>query len=166
MEGIIGAIIVAIITTIAHWIIAKKDRNVREGERKDKFRLAALDRRLDIHQQAYYRWSKMIHMRFRDDSNDYLLDCQDWYYKNCLYLESKSKLEFIICINNVMDYKTNWRMWQEAAQQKLKEKEEYSNVLKSMFHQIRNTGDYLAKGVDLNYETDKEIKEKLQIDKD
>jgi len=166
MEGLLAAIIVAIITTVVQWKIAKKEREIRGGERKDKFRLAALDKRLNVHQEAYYRWSKMIRMRFKADSTDYLLDCQDWYHKNCLYLDSNSRVEFLRCINNVMDFKSSWKMWQEAEQQETKEKDGYSRVVKTMFNQILNTGDYLAKGIDLNYETVKDVKEKLQIDKD
>ena len=106
MEGLLAAIIVAIITTVVQLKIAKKGREIRESERKDKFRLAALDKRLDVHQEAYYRWSKMIHLRFEADSTNYLLDCQDWYHKNCLFLDSKSRVEFMKCLNNVMSSRT------------------------------------------------------------
>jgi hypothetical protein len=166
MEGIIGAIIVAIITTVVQWKIASKEREIREGERKDKFKLAALDKRMDIHQEAYYRWSKIIHLRFKNDVDNVLLESVEWYNKNCLFLDSKSRVEFIRCTENVLNYKTTWRMWQDSAQQNLKEKEDYSNELKTMFNQIIGTGDYIAKGVDLNYESVKDIREKLQIDKD
>lgn len=166
MEGFLGALIVAIITTFVQWRIAKKDRELREKERYDKFRLAALDKRLDIHQEAYYRWSKMIHLRFKEDVDNILLGSVEWYNKNCLFLDSKSRIEFLRCTENVLNYKTTWRIWQDSAQHNLKEKEDYSNELKTMFNQIRNTGDLIAKGVDLNYESVKDVKEKLQIDKD
>jgi hypothetical protein len=133
MEGFLAAIIVAIITTVVQLQIAKKERNIREGERKDKFRLAALDKRLDIHQEAYYRWSKMIHLRFKEDVENVLLDSIEWYNKNCLFLDSKSRVEFLRCTENVLNYKTTWRMWQDSAEQNLKEKEDYSDGLKTMF---------------------------------
>ena len=163
MEGFLSALIVAIITVIAQWRIAKKESNIRENERRDKFKLASLDKRLEVHQEAYYRWSKMIHLRFRPDVDNFLQGSLDWHYKNCLYLDSKSRVEFIRCINNVLDYKANWQMWRDADKN---EKEEYSNQLKLNFNQIINTGDFLAKGVDLKYETTDEIKKSIKFDKD
>jgi len=161
MEGFLGALIVAFITTFVQWRIAKKDRESRERERKDKFRLAALEKRLEIHQEAFYRWNKIIDLRFEEEPSkrQFIFDCQDWYYKNCLYLDSDSRLEFKRCINNVFDFKMYWSNWKST----VKDSKEYNNanaLLKQIFAQMQNTGEVIAKGVDINFKNMKDFDEK------
>ena len=51
--GFAGTILGVIITIIVQSIIAKKDR-------ASQFRLAALEKRLEIHQEAYSLWREMF----------------------------------------------------------------------------------------------------------
>lgn len=160
MEGFLGALIVAIITTFVQWRIANKDRESREKERKDKFRLAALEKRLEVHQDAYERWNKLKELRFEEDpeKTGFIFECQDWYYKNCLYLDSDSRLEFKKCINNVFSLKNRWDSWQGTT----KDSGEYhkaNDFLKLIFKQIRNTGNVIARGVDINFKSVKDFDE-------
>ena len=54
-------------------------------------------------------------------------------------------------------------MWQDSTHQ---EKKEYGDKVNSMFDQIRNTGEIIAKGVDLNYRSIKDVQDNLKFDKD
>ena len=166
MEGFLGALIVAIITTFVQWRIAKKDRESKEKERYDKFRLAALEKRLEIHQEAFYRWSKIIYLRFEEDpaKKNFLFDCQEWYYKNCLYLETNSRLEFIRCVNNVFEYKNYWENWRNSIRGS-KEYENANTLLKDIFAQIQKTGEIIAKGIDIDFKNVKDFDKELKLDK-
>ena len=51
--GLVGAILGAAIATVGHWIISRT-------ERANRLRLAALDKRLEVHQQAYTIWNELL----------------------------------------------------------------------------------------------------------
>lgn len=160
MEAFLSALLVAIITTFVQWRIAKKDRESREKERLDKFRLAALEKRLEIHQEAFYRWNQMMQLihKSSEKKSDYLIECQEWYYRNSLYLDDSSRVEFKMCINNVFDYQMYWNNWQQA-ERGTKAYEDANNQLKFIFGRIQNTGEIIAKGVDINFKNIKDFDE-------
>lgn len=57
--------------------------------------MAALERRLDAHQQAYSLWVKLrgaVH--HEDQIGDVVLECQDWWQRHCLYLDGPARQAF------------------------------------------------------------------------
>lgn len=77
-------------------------------QRKDQFRLAALDKRLEKHQEAYTLWyelSSLVHKEKERD--DKVQECQDWWPKNCLYLDPKARSAFCsaVMLTSVYDAK-------------------------------------------------------------
>jgi len=64
-------------------------------QRKDQFRLAALDKRLEKHQEAFTLWHELFSLvHNKEERTDKVLECQDWWFKNCLYLDPKARSAF------------------------------------------------------------------------
>ena len=69
--------------------IAQQDRLVVEAvKQRHDLRLAALDRRLIAHQEAYsHWWNLLLSVHDKDEVGERVRECQDWFVKNRLYLE-------------------------------------------------------------------------------
>ena len=87
--GLLGILLGARLTIDAQVKISEK-------ERKDKFRLAALDKRLEVHQEAYILWSKLTTVMSAPGpvKNKIIGDCHKFWLNNCLYLDSKARDAF------------------------------------------------------------------------
>jgi len=66
-----------------------------EQERKQQMRLAALDRRLQTHQEAFsrLRWIQRD-LNDRHKLSETVFECQDWWENNCLYLSPEAMQAF------------------------------------------------------------------------
>ncbi len=70
----------------------EKIESLRE---KKELKIAALDKRLEAHQQAFTLWRELLSYAHDEDHHmDYVLKCQDWWNHNCLYLDSESRKAF------------------------------------------------------------------------
>lgn len=57
--------------------------------------IAALDERLSAHQKAYELWWNLLGNVHNEDENfKKVLECQDWWIKNSLYLSSEARTAF------------------------------------------------------------------------
>jgi len=65
------------------------------GSREHQLRLAALDRRLEAHQQAFTLWRKLLFVMHTDKLDGVLIECQKWWDNNCLYLEAEAREAFV-----------------------------------------------------------------------
>ena len=61
---------------------------------QQQLRLVAVDRRLAAHQQAFTLWRRVIGAAHSDDVHSLVLECQDWWEKNCLYLSAETRDSF------------------------------------------------------------------------
>jgi len=97
MIGLIGIIIGAIGTILSNWFISKKELEIKNQlaieEQKDKYKLAALDKRLEVHQKAYSLWYELIYAS-ENERGDILKKCGELWHNNCLYLGPKSRKAF------------------------------------------------------------------------
>lgn len=86
--GFVGIIIGALISTASQsWI--------SYFNRKNALRLAAIDRRLSTHQEAYTLWRKLNSNLFdKQKIHNVVAECQDWWDKNCLYLDPEARMAF------------------------------------------------------------------------
>ena len=95
-SGAVGALIGAFATLGGIIVTAIVTLKVANKAERNKFRLAALDKRLEAHQEAYEMCSKLI-----DDliegilTEDRKLDARTWFNKNCLYLTKESVKVFL-----------------------------------------------------------------------
>jgi len=59
--------------------------------------VAALEKRLAVHQQAYVLWWELMEVsskKDRDQVGDCVMKCQDWFVKNSLYLSAEARDAF------------------------------------------------------------------------
>ncbi|MEW6652914.1 MAG: hypothetical protein AB1394_05520 [Bacteroidota bacterium] len=92
---IFGIFIGAFITLFAQWY-----------DQKTKFRLVAIEKRLQTHQEAFSWWYKLIWV-IHSPSNDripVITEARKFWLNNCLYLERKTRKEFDIIIKLVDGY--------------------------------------------------------------
>lgn len=76
-------------------LIHQNNLLLEQARSKQQLRLAALDKRLQAHQEAFALWRKMISNVHNEQNGKIVMDCQEWYNNNCLYLDSESREAFI-----------------------------------------------------------------------
>lgn len=67
---------------------------LQELKLHQQLRLAALDRRLAAHQEAFVLWRELLRSVHTADIGKAVLKCQDWWEKNCLYLSETVRESF------------------------------------------------------------------------
>lgn len=68
---------------------------IEESKAKHQLRMAALDRRLLAHQEAFTLWRELLGGVHTEAIGKIVIKCQDWWEKNCLYLEPKVREAFV-----------------------------------------------------------------------
>jgi hypothetical protein len=86
-------------------IYAKEIENVRE---KQQLKLAAIEKRLECHQKAYALWRNLVwNVHNSDEIGKSVLECQEWWNNNCLFLSPKARESFlnaVFCAANHKDF--------------------------------------------------------------
>jgi len=67
---------------------------LEELKAKHQLRLAAIDRRLEAHQEAFTLWRELLAHTHTEEVGKVVIKCQDWWEKNCLYLEPNVREAF------------------------------------------------------------------------
>ncbi len=60
-----------------------------------QLRLAAIDKRLEVHQEAYGLWRKINGNIGTENIQSVVLECDEWWSKNSLYLEPEPREAFL-----------------------------------------------------------------------
>jgi hypothetical protein len=68
-------------------------------------RLAALDKRLEVHQEAYTLCLNMKANLAKDGLVDMVQEGQEWWKKNCLYLSADARAAFQLACRRAMEHK-------------------------------------------------------------
>lgn len=68
--------------------------HVARANRRGGLQLAAVEKRLAAHQEAYALWCRLLSALHSDRVHDIAVECQAWWEKNCLYLDPKSRRAF------------------------------------------------------------------------
>lgn len=68
---------------------------IEETRAKHQLRMAALDRRLQAHQEAFTLWREILGALHTEKIGKVVIKCQEWWEKNCLYLEPKVRDAFV-----------------------------------------------------------------------
>lgn len=68
---------------------------IEDSKAKHQLRMAALDRRLQAHQEAFTLWRELLASTHTEEIGKIVIKCQDWWVKNCLYLEPKVRDAFV-----------------------------------------------------------------------
>ena len=68
---------------------------IEELKARHQLRLAAVDRRLQAHQETFTLWRELLSGVHTGKVNEVVLKCQDWWEKNCIYLEPNVREAFV-----------------------------------------------------------------------
>ncbi|MEQ1773001.1 MAG: hypothetical protein ABL891_04375, partial [Burkholderiales bacterium] len=68
---------------------------VEELKARHQLRMAALDRRLQAHQEAFTLWRELFGNTHTEEVGKSVLKCQAWWEANCIYLEPKVRQGFV-----------------------------------------------------------------------
>lgn len=86
--GFLGVFVGSLISGVVQFVTS--DANSRQ-----QLRLAALDKRLQSHQEAFALWQRLLFInRQKKEATQLILDCQEWWNNNCLYLSADARAAF------------------------------------------------------------------------
>ncbi len=129
LSFIIGSAITVIMGGIGffyqHW--------TAEADRQNQIRMAALDKRLSVHQEAYKLWHDLL---WSHDNLDAAFTCQEWYPRNCLYLAPEARKAF-------------YRAYRAAFDRPSLLSQQDVTLIKENWNDIRRAGSIIANGVGL-----------------
>lgn len=122
--------------------IAQQNRLlVEQAKRKHQLSIAALDRRLEAHQQAYALWWELSSNVFGKEIGSVVMKCQEWWKKNCLYLDAESRWAFRHAYNAAFLHRelVDGSRGRQGGSEKIK----------ANFRVISDAGGTIVKGVEL-----------------
>jgi len=90
LAGLLGALIGAGVALAGSLLQARTARL----QRRDQYRLAALDRRLQAHQEAFTLWTRVLWSISEASVSERAGDAQEWWIQNCLYLDPAASEAF------------------------------------------------------------------------
>lgn len=135
--GFVGAFIGATIPAAMQWFLSRR-------ERLERYKLVALEKRLEVHQQAFRIWRElMVSLNKPDQLAQVVQRGQDWWNDHCLYLDGKSRKSF---------YSSLVSGW-------LIDKSTSASERREIFKEINLTGKHLIEGVSLPFLGDIETKD-------
>jgi hypothetical protein len=68
---------------------------IEELKARHQLRLAAVDRRLQAHQEAFTLWRKLMCATYTEEIGKVVVECQAWWEQNCIYLEPTVREAFV-----------------------------------------------------------------------
>ena len=128
--GTVGGLLGVALNVTAQSISGRLDR-------QHQLRMAALEKRLQAHQDAYTLWRKLFMHVYQDDIVEVVKECADWWDNNCLYLEPRARKAF-------------QRAYVHAPSQKpFLDAHENAKVLEKNWQDIEAAGEEIARAVSL-----------------
>jgi len=96
--GIGGTLGGALIGSLTTWFI-------QWSQNKEKYQQMAFEKRLQVHQQAYALCGTLLGTTFtKSSTEEAVAKVGDWYYNNCLYLDSNSREALWKLTRTVQEY--------------------------------------------------------------
>ncbi len=108
---IIAFVVGAAVPIFINWLEIREKRKQFELERKDKYKLVAIEKRLEAHQQAYnqtMQFMKAMDYRDKKKVQDVFKNGQDFFSKNSLYLGEKVREKFSESLGFLNAYCPRW----------------------------------------------------------
>ena len=114
---------------------------------KNQLRLAALDRRLQAHQEAYTLWRNLVgEVHNEERIADKIMKCQDWWVKNSLYLDAEARQAFHTAYMSASTYCSIYTELRQASSDERKLRED---VLAESWKSVNDAGEAIVKAVEL-----------------
>ena len=117
LSGIVLTFLGVIINSIVIWKIAR-------NQEEEKYNQVALEKRLEIHQEAFRRCREILKGANYEKHSEYFNDYQDWWNRNCLYLGPKSRMSFLSMYFKLLLYQI-----EDNSPEIKKEKKEFGNLI-------------------------------------
>lgn len=129
VSAFLGVLIGGVITGYIQYLIAGADR-------RHELRTAALDKRLQSHQEAYTLWRKLLFANKKnDDVYDVIMECQEWWDNNCLYLTASARRAFQKAYMSAGEHASFLAIHAE------------SKLVKAAFEDVERAGPIIVEGV-------------------
>lgn len=122
--GASGAIIGAIISLISVWLTVRTQRAIEETKIKERYKEVALEKRLEVHQEAFRRCRKILQRANKENYGKAFENYQNWWNKNCLYLGEKSRQAFLKMYLGLLIYES-----EEHTPNTIKAKEKFEDSI-------------------------------------
>ncbi|GEM_PF-3974912 len=122
-------------------------------DRKDKYQLAALDKRLESHQLAYSICNKLLEVVDSFDENLNIKASEDFkkfWNENCLYLTNKSREAVFNAYSQYRKFRIYYRDKNSELYRESLKSGELQEISKSMIDGFNNVLNVLVKSVDLD----------------
>jgi len=132
----------------------KNDYSVLQEEirNRNQLRLAALDKRLEVHQNAFTLWRKMHNALHGETLMDAVVECQDFWTTSCLYLEPRVREAFSVAFHSAANHKSLLDLYRGR-------QGEGSELIEASYARIIAPGDLIAQAVELPSFSDEEIEQ-------
>lgn len=114
---------------------------LEQAKRKHQLSIAALDRRLEAHQQAYTLWRKLRSVLNKDEVGGVVMECQEWWIRNCLYLDAEARQAFSEAYHAAYVHRERADGNRAMAEGK--------EIIKEDLMAVMNAGEKIVKGVEL-----------------
>jgi hypothetical protein len=111
---------------------------ISELDRDQQLRLAALDRRLQAHQESYTLWRKLLFADKRNEEvHNVVEECQEWWESNCIFLTSEAREAFLKAYLSASDHSRFLAAHDDA------------ELIKMTWNDVIRAGDIILRGVRL-----------------
>jgi hypothetical protein len=110
---------------------------VEELKARHQLRLAAIDRRIQVHQEAFTLWRKVMTDVHTDKVGTVVTDCQSWWEQNCIYLEPNVREGFVTAYRAALDHRSLLRAHEQP------------NLIKSNWKKITDFPNILFQAIKL-----------------
>jgi len=146
MEGLIGVVIGSILTYIIFYLERKDKLRFAKEERVDKFKLAAIDKKLEVYQTAFKFWIELSQNLFAQTEKRITItqNAYEFWKNNCLYLDEDTRNAFRQCISYVNTYDIYLQSFRDVDSG---DKEKKRKELYEVYNQIVNTGNVIIRGL-------------------
>lgn len=104
---------------------------------QQQLRLAAVERRLHAHQEAFALWRKLVANAHSQNVQPLVIECQSWWEQNCLYLSAAARDSF------------NAAYFAASSHHQLTRNPVDSALMKENWQTLQRAGEDIVAGVDL-----------------
>ena len=148
---IIALVIGAAIPIITQYFQSKEKEKYFELERKEKFKLVAIEKRIEAHQIALKQWydlKSVIHSSDNDPHKmEVLKSAKDFWYSHSLYLEKQNRTK----LQDAFWIVSNYRLWLEMRREMdtQQEKEDHKKFYLGCWDDFHKLFEIIQKEVEL-----------------
>ena len=118
---------------------------LKQQDLQHQRRLASLNRRLEVHQEAYTLWWQLMGAIYDPQQvGPAVMECQAWWAKNCLYLPGEVREAFSVAYRSALTYNDLYHSSKDVFAGR-----DVRDVMKESFEAVRRVGELLVKATAL-----------------